>query len=197
MKYSTDLNENRKKPSRLMRGKTTVPIVSVVGRSNSGKTTLLEKLIAELKQRGFCVGTIKHDIHGFEMDRPGKDSWRHKQAGASTTIISSPYQIGMVMDVDHDHNPEELMTLLPNVDIILTEGYKNSDHPKMEVFRPEVHKDPICRSDKNLLALICDEEIDLGVPRFATDDIEKVAEFILEYFNLHPVFSTKCSQIAS
>jgi molybdopterin-guanine dinucleotide biosynthesis protein B len=197
MKHSAGVDENPKKLLRMILGKTTAPIVSVVGRSNSGKTTLLEKLIAELKQRGFCVGTIKHDIHGFEMDRPGKDSWRHKQAGASTTIISSPNKIGMVMDVDHDHKPEELIPLLSNIDIILTEGYKNRDHPKLEVFRSDVHKDPICKGDKNLLALICDEKIDLGVPRFSTDDIEKITEFIVGHFNLQHASSSECKHVAS
>ena len=106
----------------MITGKTMPPVVSVVGKSNSGKTTFLVNLIAELTQRGFRVGTIKHDVHGFEMDRPGKDSWRHKKAGASTTIISSPYQIGMVKDVDHDHHPDEIIPLLSDVDIILTRG---------------------------------------------------------------------------
>ena len=160
MKNTKDVPKDPKKPLRMIIGKTSAPIVSIVGRSNSGKTTLLEKLILALKQRGLCVGTIKHDVHGFEIDRPGKDSWRHKQAGASITIISSPYQIGMVMDVEHDHKPEELMPLLSHMDIILTEGYKNSDYPKLEVFRPDAHKAPICKGDKTLLALICDEEID-------------------------------------
>ncbi|UCF95758.1 MAG: molybdopterin-guanine dinucleotide biosynthesis protein B, partial [Desulfobacterales bacterium] len=98
MEHSTEIEQRPNQPLNLTRRKAVPPIVSTVGYSGSGKTTLLEKLIAELKQRGFRVGTIKHDVHGFEMDRPGKDSWRHKQAGASVTVISSPYQIGMVKD---------------------------------------------------------------------------------------------------
>ena len=101
--------------------RTIPPIVSIVGYSGSGKTKLIEKLISAFKQRGVRVGTIKHDVHGFEMDRPGKDSWRHKQAGASTTIITSPRQIGMVMDADHDHHPLELMPLMAGMDIVLVE----------------------------------------------------------------------------
>ena len=160
------------------------PVVSVVGYSGSGKTTLLEKLIAELKNRGYAVGTIKHDVHGFEMDKPGKDSWRHKKAGASATIISSPYQIGMVRDVEHDHSPEELMALLPDMDIILTEGYKQENLPKLEVFRSEVHKAPLCKGDKSLLALISDDPIDLGVPRFSPGDGQKMVDFLIKHFNL-------------
>ena len=74
------------------------PLFSVVGFSGSGKTTLVEKLIAEMANRGLKIGSIKHDAHGFSMDKPGKDSWRHKKAGALATIISSPFQIGMVKD---------------------------------------------------------------------------------------------------
>jgi molybdopterin-guanine dinucleotide biosynthesis protein B len=160
------------------------PVVSIVGYSGSGKTTLLEKLISELKARGYVVGTIKHDVHGFEMDKPGKDSWRHKKAGASATIISSPYQIGMVRDVEHDHQPEELMALLPDMDIILTEGYKKENLPKLEVFRSEVHKAPLFKGDKSLLAMISDDPIDLGVPRFSLGDGIKLADFLIKHFNL-------------
>jgi len=158
--------------------KTSPPFVSVVGNSGSGKTTFLEKLIPELIARGLKVGTIKHDVHGFEMDKPGKDSWRHKHAGASATVISSPYQIGMVMDVEHDHKPDELLLLFNGMDIILTEGYKRGDHPKMEIFR----------NDNYLLALISDETVHLKVPRFSTKDIKGVADFLITHFNLVSAF---------
>ena len=84
-------------------------VVSIVGKSDSGKTTLIEKLLPALIERGVRVGTIKHDVHGFEMDREGKDSYRHKHAGAAVTLISSPRQVGMVRDVSHDHRIEELL----------------------------------------------------------------------------------------
>jgi len=176
-------NDQKNKSLDMIWGKPS-PVVSVVGYSRSGKTTLLEKLISELTQRGYAVGTIKHDVHGFEMDRPGKDSWRHKKAGASATIISSPCQIGMVRDVDHDHRPEELMALLPDMDIILTEGYKQENLPKLEVFRSEVHKAPLFKGDKSLLAMISDDPIDLGVPRFSPGDGQKLADFLIKHFNL-------------
>jgi molybdopterin-guanine dinucleotide biosynthesis protein B len=160
------------------------PIVSFVGSSGAGKTTLLEKLIPEITRRGLRVGTIKHDVHGFELDTPGKDSWRHKQAGAATTIISSPSRIGKVMDVDHDYSLEELAPLLSNVDIIITEGYKRERKPKIEVFRPEVREEPLCKNDEHLLALVSDTPVDLGVPRFSTDDIEGLADFLITHFNL-------------
>ncbi len=162
------------------------PLVSIVGYSGSGKTTLLEKMIPEFTRRGFRVGTVKHDVHGFEMDRPGKDSYRHKHAGASTTIISSPFKIGMVRDVDHDHTLDELALLMPDVDIILTEGYKRRNQPKVEIFRPEAHEDPLCRHDENLVALASDVSIDLGVPRYATDDAKGIVDFLIHHFQLSP-----------
>jgi len=160
------------------------PIVSVVGNSGAGKTTLLEKLIPELIRRGLKVGTIKHDVHGFEMDKPGKDSWRHKHAGARTTVISSPYQIGMVKDVEYDHTPDELVTLFNGMDIILTEGYKRGDHPKMEIFRTEIINEPLCKNDRYLLALVTDSEIGLDVPTFSLSAINEIADFLIKHFDL-------------
>ena len=161
------------------------PIVSIVGKSGAGKTTLMERLIPELKNMGLRVGTIKHDVHGFELDHPGKDSWRHKQAGSATTIISSPHKIGMVMDVDHDHTLDELAPFLPGVDIILSEGYKQENKPKVEIFREKIHNRPLCLDDGNLIALMTDADIDLGVPRFETGDINGLAHFLIRYFKLN------------
>lgn len=147
-----------------------------------------------MTEKGFKVGTIKHDVHGFDMDKPGKDSWRHKQAGASTTIISSPYQIGMVRDVNRDHDPEELLPLFSNVDIVLAEGFKKGKKPKMEIFRSEISKKLLCKGDENLIALISDENVDIGVPRFSTKDITKVAEFLVKHFDLIPIKNTASSR---
>jgi molybdopterin-guanine dinucleotide biosynthesis protein B len=160
------------------------PLLSIVGFSGSGKTTLIEKLIAELKRRGYTVGTIKHDAHGFDIDHPGKDSWRHKKAGASTTIISSSYQIGMVRDVDHDHGPDELLPLLSDMDIVLAEGFKSGRQPKIEIFRPKVQKKPACKGDTNLIAVVTDRASNWGVPQFGTDEISSIADFIVQTFNL-------------
>lgn len=162
------------------------PLIAVVGNSGSGKTTFIEKLIPELTSRGLKVGSIKHDVHGFEMDRPGKDSWRHKHAGASTTIISSPFQIGMVMDVEYDHRPDELLPLFNGLDIILTEGYKGSSIPKLEIFRAEITKEPLCKNDEKLLALITDANVDLNIPVFSTKAVKNVADYLIKQFNLLP-----------
>lgn len=171
-------------------GKKTPPIVSIVGNSRSGKTTFLEKLIPEITKRGFKVGTIKHDVHGFDIDKPGKDSWRHKQAGASTTVISSPYQIGMVMDVDVDHKPDELLSFFKGMDIVLAEGYKRGDTLKIEVFRPEISREPVCGGDGRLLAIISDSSVDLDVPIFSLQDIHPVVDFLIDHFNLIPIPKT-------
>jgi molybdopterin-guanine dinucleotide biosynthesis protein B len=160
------------------------PILCIVGRSGSGKTTFLEKLIPEVVTRGLKVGTIKHHKHDFEMDYPGKDSWRHKRAGSAAALVSSPQRIGMVKDADHDYRPEELAPLLSGVDIILCEGYKREPRPKVEIFRPEIHDKPFCISDRNLIALVTDANVDLGVPRFAASDTEGLALFLIAYFRL-------------
>jgi len=158
----------------------TIPLAAVSGFSNSGKTTLLEKLISEMRGRGIRVGTIKHDVHGFEMDRPGKDTWRHKQAGASATIISSPRRIGMVMDVDHDHDPLELAVFMEGMDLILLEGYKNAAIPKIEVFRSAVSRKLHCANDPNLLAVVTDSIHEIHVPCFGHDDISDIADFLIQ-----------------
>ncbi|MFH1091248.1 MAG: molybdopterin-guanine dinucleotide biosynthesis protein B, partial [Pseudomonadota bacterium] len=109
---------------RPMKNNHPVPLVCIVGRSDSGKTTFIEKLVPELTKLGLSVGTIKHDVHGFDIDRPGKDSWRHKQAGARQTLISSPTKLALIRDTDHDYSLDELTPYFNGLDIVLTEGYK-------------------------------------------------------------------------
>lgn len=160
------------------------PIVGFVGHSGSGKTTFVEKLIALLTHQGIRVAVIKHDVHGFEMDKPGKDTWRHKKAGAVATLISSPEKIGLVMDSQRDHDPEELLPLLHFADLVITEGYKASRLPKIEVFRPEATGDesPLRLEDPNLLALIADVDVDVALPVFGTADVAGVAAFLTTRF---------------
>ena len=166
-------------------------IITIAGYSGSGKTTFVEKLIPALSCRGLKVATIKHDVHGFEMDKPGKDSWRHKRAGAVASVISSASKIGLVMDADHDHDPKELAQLFPHVDIVLTEGYKNAPYPKLEIFRPKAteNKRPLCQNDPDLIALISDRAFSLPVPRFGLSDATDVAEFLIQRFRLGSDFS--------
>jgi len=161
------------------------PIICIVGVSGSGKTFFIEKLIPELKKRGLNVVTIKHDIHDrFELDKPGKDSWRHKKAGAIATVISSPKRIGILMDTDHDHDPEELLKYIDTdkVDLVLAEGYKKSRHLKIEVSKDN---NLMCKDDPNLIAVISNnQEESSPIPCFKRDRVDEVAEFIIKKLDL-------------
>lgn len=159
------------------------PIVSVVGTSDSGKTTLLERLIPELRARGYRVAVVKHDVHGFEMDREGKDSWRLKRAGAKAVIVSSPTRIALIEDVDRDHTLEELRDRLrPNVDLILSEGYKRGRYPKIEVYRKDHRKELLCTDEDNLIAVASDVPLQVGVPCLDLNDPKALADLIEERF---------------
>ena len=112
------------------------PAVAVVGRHNSGKTTLIERLIAELVGRGLDVGSIKHHSHrGFDIDIPGKDSYRHRAAGASETVIAAPGQVARIKTVEDEVECNELVCSMPNHDIIVVEGYRKSGLPTIEIMR--------------------------------------------------------------
>jgi molybdopterin-guanine dinucleotide biosynthesis protein B len=156
-----------------------IPIVSIVGKSDSGKTTFLEKLLPELTRRGYRIATVKHDVHGFEVDREGKDSWRHKQAGAHTVVISSPKKVALIRDVEKDLTLEEIRDkLIQDVDLILSEGYKKDVQPKIEIFRKEKHKELLCTKEDNLVGIVSDKKFRVGVSCFFLDDVRGVADFI-------------------
>ena len=161
----------------------TTPIVSIVGKSNSGKTTLVEKLIPELVKRGYRVATIKHNVHGFEIDHEGKDSWRHKKAGARTMVIASARRIALIEDIDHDHALDEIRDkYIKDADIILAEGYKGNPFPKIEVFRSELKRDLLCNKEYNLLAVASDIKLDIGVPCFDINDAQSLVDLIENRF---------------
>ncbi len=163
-----------------------LPIVCIVGKSDVGKTTLLEGLIAELKRRGHRVATVKHDVHGFEIDQPGKDSWRHAQAGSDAVIISSPEKLALIKLVDHDSSLEEIARLLgDDFDIVLAEGYKNSTMPKIEVHRQALEEELLCDPDE-LIAIATDEHLDIPVWQCSLDDTPKLANFIEQAFLTEP-----------
>jgi len=155
----------------------TIPIISVVGKSGAGKTTLLEKLIAELKRRGYRVATVKHDVHGFEIDRPGKDSWRLAQAGSDSVVIASPQKLALIKRLDRELALSEIAALLTDVDIILTEGYKRGDAPKIEVSRREKGRELLCTPDE-LVAIVSDQSFDLDVPQFGLDDTVGIVDLL-------------------
>lgn len=161
-----------------------IPIVSIVGKSNVGKTTLVEKLVRELTARGRRVATIKHDAHRFEIDHEGKDSWRHKHAGAVMTVISSKDKVAMVADCDHDQSLDELRSrFIDSADLIISEGYKREHHPKIEVSRQEHSTEILCANGDNLVAMAGNPSAPpAGVPIFDLDDIVGLCDFIERRF---------------
>jgi molybdopterin-guanine dinucleotide biosynthesis protein B len=155
-------------------------VFSVVGETGSGKTTVVEALVSELTRRGLRVGTIKHDVHGFQMDHEGKDSFRHKAAGAAISLISSPWQIGMVRDTDHDHTVAELVEAqMVGVDLVLTEDYHHERWPKIEVHRRATGKALRCAADETLIAVVSDEPLAVAVPIFGFGQLAEVAQLLL------------------
>ncbi|WP_423055316.1 molybdopterin-guanine dinucleotide biosynthesis protein B [Zhaonella formicivorans] len=154
-----------------------IPIVSVVGRSNSGKTTYLEKLLKEIKKRGYRVATIKHHCHDFEIDQPGKDTWRHAEAGADVTVISSPHKMALIEKVEKEKNLDEIAELIQNVDLIITEGYKKGNKPKIEILRKAVSDDLVCPPEE-LMAVVTDVDLNLDIPCFSLEDAVGLANFL-------------------
>ncbi len=161
-----------------------IPIVSIVGKSNVGKTTLLEKVVRELTSRGHAIATIKHDAHRFEIDHEGKDSWRHKHAGARTTVISSADKIALVTDTKHDHTLDEIRErFIDGVDLIISEGYKRETHPKIEVYRKERSEELLCKEDDNLVAIAGNPDPPpASVPIFDLNDPLPLCDFIEKKF---------------
>ena len=158
---------------------TPVPVFSIVGEHGSGKTTVIEGLVAELTALGLRVGTIKHDLHGFQMDREGKDSFRHKAAGASISLISSPWQVGMVRDCDRDHTVAELVErFMDGVDVVLTEDYHLERWPKVEVHRRATGRGLRCAGDETLVAIVSDEPLPVTVPIFGFDQLPEIARLL-------------------
>jgi molybdopterin-guanine dinucleotide biosynthesis protein B len=157
------------------------PIISIVGKSGSGKTTLIEKLIPELKRRGHRIGTIKHAAHGIQVDREGKDSWRHRQAGADTVVVATADTIAMVKNAQ-GADLDSLTRYFDDVDLVITEGFKRERRPKIEIFRSGVHDTPLCVDDPHLIAFVTDSTVAPGVPVLGLDDIEKLADLLEQKF---------------
>lgn len=159
-----------------------VPVVAVVGKSESGKTRLLERLVPELGERGYRVAVVKHIGQDFELDRPGKDSWRLMQSGAEAVILSSAQKLALIKLIDHDASLEELTHFLgADFDLVLTEGYRHDKAPKVEVHRGQLGSDLLCLPEE-LLALVTDQTMDISVPQFSPDDVKGLADFLERKF---------------
>ncbi|MBA7683391.1 hypothetical protein ES703_91755 [subsurface metagenome] len=157
------------------------PIVSIVGKSKSGKTTLMEGLIQELKSRGYRVGTIKHTPQGMTFDEPDKDSWRHIQAGSEATVISSPDKVVLIKPVTQALTLDEIAHLIgEDCDIILAEGFKQDNAPKIEVHRREVG--PPLSAVRKLIAIATDEPLETKARQFSLQDFKGLADLLEEGF---------------
>lgn len=160
-----------------------IPVVSVVGMSGSGKTTFLEKLIVELKSRNIRVGIIKHHVHDIEIDRPGKDTWRHARAGADVVAISTPGKVAVFSKVEREMELAELVNIIGEVDIVITEGYKKGDRPKIEIARSGFTQSLISRPEE-LIAIVSDINWDAGVPVYGLENSAGVANLLYEIYHI-------------
>ena len=156
------------------------PVLSIVGCGKCGKTTLVERLVAELTRRGWKVGTLKHDVHGFQMDQEGKDTWRHRQAGAQAVCIIGPGQIGLVRSVpDGAFSAADAIALLGPVDLVITEGFKRECFSKIEIFSSVRNEGGLlCAGDPTLLAVAGDLPVETGLPAFDWNDIPAISDFV-------------------
>lgn len=158
------------------------PAVCFVGRSGSGKTTVIERLVRELRQRGYRVGTLKHHFHPTLVDKEGKDTWRYEVAGANPVSIVSAVQTAIFLQTERELPLDQLIAQhYQGVDIVLIEGYRWADKPKIEVQRRARSKDLLC-SPEEIVALVSDQEWDVPVPRFHLDDIPALADFLERQF---------------
>src|SRR5438876_5546754 len=147
--------DRRGTPQVRRQGRTTMRIFGLAGWSGSGKTTLMTALIAEFISRGIAVSTIKHAHHSFDIDQPGKDSWRHRQAGAREVMVASGHRWALMHELRGDTEPslDELVMRLGPVDVLIVEGFKRHPHPKLEVHRPSLGKPLLYPDDPHIVAI--------------------------------------------
>lgn len=159
-------------------------IFGLVGRSGSGKTTLIETLLPCLTARGLAVSTMKHAHHGFDIDRPGKDTWRHREAGAAEVMVVAGDRWALLAEQRDDTEPDvdALIHRMAPVDLLLIEGFRAHSHPKIEVYRPATGKDLLWRPGSDIVAVASDAPLDrIGVPVLDLGDPEAIAEFVLAH----------------
>ena len=161
-------------------------IYGVVGYKNAGKTGLMERLVTEITGRGFSVSTLKHAHHSFDVDHPGKDSYRHRQAGAHQVLLSSRARWALMTELhDEEEAPlADLLTRLNPVDLVLVEGYKRDTHAKIECFRQQTGNPLIARDDPTIRAVASDSPLDVDQPVFDLDDTTAIADFVLSEVGL-------------
>lgn len=161
-------------------------VVGFVGLSGSGKTTLIERLIPLLAQRGLTVSALKHAHHGFDIDRPGKDSFRFRAAGAAQVMVAAPQRWALMTELrGQAAGLEQLLSELAPCDLVLVEGFRSEGSiPRFEVLGSSDGKPSVPREDPNLIAVVCDDPVERGLPRFARDDVAAIAAFIVEHLGM-------------
>lgn len=162
-------------------------VYGVTGWKNTGKTGLMERLVAEITARGFRVSTVKHAHHATDIDHPGRDSFRHRQAGASEVIVASPQRWALMHELRGDQEPplEELLAHLSPVDLVLVEGYKRGPHPKVECHRAEAGRPLLAPENPTIRAVASDSQHPaLSLPIFDLNNTAAIADFILKEVGL-------------
>ncbi|MDA0785664.1 MAG: molybdopterin-guanine dinucleotide biosynthesis protein B [Proteobacteria bacterium] len=177
-------------------------IAGIVGWHDSGKTTLVVQLVAELTARGYRVSTVKHAHHVFDVDTPGKDSWKHRESGATEVMVGSSTRWALMHELRGDDEPStrELVAKMSPVDLVLVEGFKNDDHEKIEVYRQGLEDPPIALRDPTIVALADDgttTDLPDRVQRLNAGDPAAVADFIEEHWGLTRPFAPKTADAAS
>ena len=161
-------------------------VFGIAGYSGSGKTTLLEKLIPQFTARGLKVSVIKHAHHGFDIDRPGKDSSRHREAGATEVLLSCNDRWALMHERrdEGEISLDELISRLAPCDLVLIEGFKQEPVPKLEVYRPENGKPPLFPERSDIVALATDDGIETTLPKLPLNDVGAMADFVMNYLQL-------------
>lgn len=156
-------------------------LYGVTGWKNAGKTGLMERLVAEMVARGLKVSTVKHAHHSFDVDHPGRDSYRHRQAGAGEVLLASRHRVALMRELRGETEPplSDLLAMLAPCDLVLIEGYKRDRHPKIEAYRAETGHALIAPGDPTIRAVASDVALDLDRPVFDLDDTGAIADFIL------------------
>ncbi len=164
-----------------------MPVFGVAGFKNSGKTTLVTRLVRELADRGYTVSTIKHAHHGFDLDKPGRDSFLHRGAGAQEVAIISNSRWALMHELRGASAPvfNEVLSKISKCDLVIVEGYKKEPHPKIELRSINSTREPLAPDDETIIAIASDHPLTgETLPAFDRDDITAIADFIVSYFGL-------------